>query len=76
LLVRPPLSRTHAACGSQGFAPIPLKLPKILGEDVSGVVLEAPTGSKARWCIIRSHSGRHVEGPAAAAFAEQLKAKH
>jgi NADPH:quinone reductase-like Zn-dependent oxidoreductase len=29
-----------------GFAPIPLKLPKILGEDVSGVVLEAPPGSK------------------------------
>lgn len=29
-----------------GFAPIPLKLPKILGEDVAGVVLEAQPGSK------------------------------
>lgn len=29
-----------------GFAPIPMKLPKILGEDVAGVVVEAPEGSR------------------------------
>lgn len=29
-----------------GYAPIPLKLPKILGEDLAGVVVEAPEGSK------------------------------
>ncbi|KAI3424236.1 hypothetical protein D9Q98_009592 [Chlorella vulgaris] len=29
-----------------GFAPIPLKLPKILGEDVAGVIVDAPQGSK------------------------------
>ncbi|EFN53611.1 hypothetical protein CHLNCDRAFT_136860 [Chlorella variabilis] len=29
-----------------GFAPIPVKLPKILGEDLAGVVVEAPEGSK------------------------------
>lgn len=29
-----------------GFAAIPLKLPKILGEDLAGVVVEAPAGSK------------------------------
>lgn len=29
-----------------GFAPIPVKLPRILGEDVAGVVVEAPEGSK------------------------------
>ena len=32
----------------QGFAPIPVKLPKILGEDLAGVVVEAPEGSKVR----------------------------
>ncbi len=32
----------------QRFAPIPIKLPKILGEDVAGVVVEAPEGSKVR----------------------------
>lgn len=31
---------------STGFAPIPVKLPKILGEDMAGVVVEAPEGSK------------------------------
>ncbi|KAL4424060.1 hypothetical protein ABPG75_001361 [Micractinium tetrahymenae] len=29
-----------------GFAPIPKKTPKILGEDVAGLVAEAPEGSK------------------------------
>lgn len=31
-----------------GFAPIPLKLPKIMGEDVAGMVVAAPEGSKVR----------------------------
>jgi hypothetical protein len=30
----------------QGAFPVPLKLPQILGEDVAGIVLEAPEGSK------------------------------
>jgi hypothetical protein len=34
----------------QGFAPIPVKLPKILGEDLAGVVVEAPEGSKVGGC--------------------------
>jgi hypothetical protein len=38
----PPASATDL----QGFAAIPLKLPKILGEDLAGVVVEAPAGSK------------------------------
>lgn len=29
-----------------GFAPIPLRLPKILGEDLAGVVVQAPEGSR------------------------------
>ena len=29
----------------QGFAPFPIKFPKILGEDVAGIVVEAPEGS-------------------------------
>lgn len=43
----PPHVRNNRKLRS-GFAPIPIKLPRILGEDLAGVVVEAPQGSKVR----------------------------
>jgi NADPH:quinone reductase-like Zn-dependent oxidoreductase len=62
----------------QGFAPIPLKLPKVLGEDLAGVVVEAPAGSKvgSREGAWGSHGGwRSPRGMAAAAM-RRMSASH